>query len=241
MKQSVQISGMTCSGCVNSVTEQLQEIEGVETAEVSLETGEARLTVVSPISIDRIQQGLSDSYSVQSPGDKGSATAEEAPVKGSSKLRQLLPLFIAFVVIALTAAIIGWLSTSARMYMFDFMGLFYLVFGGLKLIDYRNFPSSFAMYDPLAARWQAYAWAYPFIELVLGVLLLSTTGVPYALGATVVLLGITTVGVLRSLLSKQSIRCACMGTALKLPMTEATLIENVLMIGMAIAGGLSLM
>jgi hypothetical protein len=35
------------------------------------------------------------------------------------------------------------------------------------------------------------------------------------------------------LMDKKSIRCACLGTALKLPMTEATLIENSIMIAMA--------
>ncbi len=232
MKQTVYISGMTCSGCVATVTEQLEQLEGVESAEVKLDTGLARLTLSDPIPLERIQDGLSPSYTA----------CEEEPVDGSkeangpSKLRQLTPLFTAFAGIALAALLLGWISTTPRYYMFDFMGLFYLVFGGLKLIDYRNFPASFAMYDPLAARWEAYAWAYPFIELVLGVLLLSFTGVPYALAATVVLLGLTTAGVLRSLLSKRTIRCACMGTALNLPMTEATLIENVLMVGMAVAG-----
>ena len=36
------------------------------------------------------------------------------------------------------------------------------------------------------------------------------------------------------LLDKKSIRCACLGTALKLPMTEATFIENAIMIVMAV-------
>ncbi|MGY8951367.1 MAG: heavy metal transporter, partial [Flavobacteriales bacterium] len=36
------------------------------------------------------------------------------------------------------------------------------------------------------------------------------------------------------LLAKKSIQCACLGTALKLPMTEATFIENAIMIVMAI-------
>ena len=35
------------------------------------------------------------------------------------------------------------------------------------------------------------------------------------------------------LLQKQSVQCACLGTVLKLPMTEATLIENSIMIVMA--------
>jgi len=47
-------------------------------------------------------------------------------------------------------------------------------------------------------------------------------------------LGITTIGVAKTLMNKQKIKCACLGTALKLPMTEATLIENTLMIAMAV-------
>ena len=39
----------------------------------------------------------------------------------------------------------------------------------------------------------------------------------------------------KTLLDKKSIRCACLGTALKLPMTEATFIENIIMIAMAIS------
>ena len=54
-----------------------------------------------------------------------------------------------------------------------------------------------------------------------------------ALIMTLVVLGITTIGVSKTLIDKKSIRCACLGTALKLPMTEATLIENTLMITMA--------
>jgi hypothetical protein len=34
-------------------------------------------------------------------------------------------------------------------------------------------------------------------------------------------------------LSKKQIQCACLGSVLNLPMTEATFIENALMIGMA--------
>jgi hypothetical protein len=51
---------------------------------------------------------------------------------------------------------------------------------------------------------------------------------------TLVVLGVTTIGVTKTLLDKKSIRCACLGTALKLPMTEATFIENAIMIVMAV-------
>jgi hypothetical protein len=55
-----------------------------------------------------------------------------------------------------------------------------------------------------------------------------------ALLVTLVILGITTIGVTKTLLDKKSISCACLGTALKLPMTEATFIENAIMIVMAV-------
>ena len=37
-----------------------------------------------------------------------------------------------------------------------------------------------------------------------------------------------------NILNKKTINCACLGTTLKLPMTEATFIENAIMIIMAI-------
>jgi hypothetical protein len=55
-----------------------------------------------------------------------------------------------------------------------------------------------------------------------------------ALTITLVILSITTLGVTKTLLDKKSIQCACLGTALKLPMTEATFIENAIMLVMAI-------
>ena len=118
--------------------------------------------------------------------------------------------------------------------MLDFMGLFYIVFGFFKMLDLKGFPESFKMYDPLAKLIPIYGWIYPLIETALGVMFLLRFEVNIALIMTLVVLGITTVGVTKTLLDKKSIRCACLGTALKLPMTEATFIENTIMIAMAL-------
>ena len=90
------------------------------------------------------------------------------------------------------------------------------------------------MYDPLAKRIPIYGWIYPFIETALGLLFLMRFEVNIALIVTLIVLGITSIGVTKTLLDKKSIKCACLGTALKLPMTEATFIENAIMIIMAI-------
>ncbi|GIR19369.1 MAG: hypothetical protein CM15mP33_08910 [Candidatus Neomarinimicrobiota bacterium] len=119
--------------------------------------------------------------------------------------------------------------------MLDFMGLFYIVFSFFKMLDLKGFPESFSMYDPLAKRLPIYGWIYPFIETGLGLMLLMRFEIKIALIITLIVLGITTIGVTKTLLDKKSIRCACLGTALKLPMTEATFIENIIMIAMAIS------
>ena len=101
------------------------------------------------------------------------------------------------------------------------------------MLDLKGFPESFSMYDPLAKRLPIYGWIYPFIETALGIMFLMRYEVNIALVITLVVLGITTIGVTKTLIDKKSIRCACLGTALKLPMTEATFIENTIMIVMA--------
>jgi hypothetical protein len=89
------------------------------------------------------------------------------------------------------------------------------------------------MYDPLAKKVPLYGIIYPFIEILLGVMFLTRIEVELAIILTIIVLGITTIGVTQTLLSKKSISCACLGTTLKLPMTEATFIENALMIIMS--------
>tara|TARA_B100001996_G_C18625897_1_gene579747 strand:- start:1058 stop:1366 length:309 start_codon:yes stop_codon:yes gene_type:complete len=90
------------------------------------------------------------------------------------------------------------------------------------------------MYDPIAKIFPLYGWIYPVIETILGLFFLLRYQLLISLVATILILGITTIGVTRSLMDKVNIQCACLGTALKLPMTKATFIENFVMILMAI-------
>ena len=101
-------------------------------------------------------------------------------------------------------------------------------------MDYGGFAIAFAKYDPIAKRSIYYGNIYPFIEILLGLMFLIRIEVNIALLITIVILGITSAGVTQTLLDKRSINCACLGTTLKLPMTEATFIENAIMITMAI-------
>ncbi len=48
-------------------------------------------------------------------------------------------------------------------------------------------------------------------------------------------MGVSTVGVVNSLVAQRRIKCACLGTVFNLPMSYVTLIEDMLMAGMAVA------
>ncbi|MFT5436312.1 MAG: hypothetical protein ACI840_000956, partial [Ulvibacter sp.] len=148
--------------------------------------------------------------------------------------QQLKPLLLIILYITTASVLLRYNDWSWSQFMLDFMGLFYIVFSFFKMLDLKGFPESFKMYDPLAKRVPIYGKIYPFIETALGLMFLIRFEVKIALIATLLVLGITTIGVTKTLLDKKAIQCACLGTALKLPMTEATFIENTIMIVMAI-------
>ncbi|TXN38208.1 heavy metal transporter [Flagellimonas hymeniacidonis] len=229
MKQTYSISGMTCEGCVASVSEKLSKTKGVKGVKVNLENAEARIESKHHLSTSALQSALGSKYIIL---EEPFVMAEQE-VEEKSKWVQLKPLFLIFTYLFGAAILLHFNNWETQEVMLDFMGLFYVVFSFFKFLDLKGFPESFGMYDPLAKLVPAYGWLYPFLELGLGLLFLMRLEVTFALIATVIILGITTVGVTRTLLNKKSIRCACLGTALKLPMTEATFIENAIMLAMA--------
>ena len=154
--------------------------------------------------------------------------------EGKSKIQQLKPLLLIIFYITSASLLLNFKNWNLNEFMLDFMGLFFIVFSFFKMLDLNGFLQSFKMYDPLAKRVSFYGRIYPFIETLLGLMFLMRYEINIALIITLVLLVITTIGVSKVLLQKQSIQCACLGTVLKLPMTEATLIENSIMIVMAI-------
>ena len=229
MQQELYIQGMTCQSCRMGIIEKISTLSAVSSVEVSLETGKAVLEAENQIPLEQIKELLGTKYTVSS------AVAESLTHNSqNSKLKDLFPLFLIFgyLIIAtfyLNFLIGGSLNDALR----HFMGLFFITFSFFKFLDYKGFPSSFARYDPLAKKSLFYAKIYPFIEAVLGVAFILSWQLPFALFFTLVILSITTYGVMQSILNKSTIQCACLGTALKLPMTEATLIENGIMIVMS--------
>ena len=238
MKHTYTIEGMTCGGCKVSAEKYLNEIEHVTNVSIHLEKGEAEVIMDKDITTDVLQKALPEKYTLSKKPAKNvfvsSSISSTAKVEEESKLKQLKPLLLILFYIASASILLHYKDWSWSELMLDFMGLFYIVFSFFKMLDLKGFPESFKMYDPLAKRIPIYGWIYPFLETGLGLMFLMRFEIDIALIVTLVILGITTIGVTKTLLDKKSIRCACLGTALKLPMTEATFIENSIMIVMAV-------
>lgn len=231
------VTGMTCQGCRASVEEALQGLNNVVNADVDLLKEEANIEFKEEVSVAFLQQKLGKKYTISTKEDANyeSFKNNSNVVSEDSKLKQLQPLFLIFFYIITASFLMNWKEFDWQNWMLDFMGMFYIVFSFFKFLDYKGFPNSFRMYDPLAKKVPIYAWLYPFLETALGLCFLFKFQIEAALVATLVILGITTVGVSQSLFLKKKIKCACLGTALNLPMTEATFIENTIMITMAVA------
>ena len=237
MKHIYKIKGMTCGSCKASVENSLRDIDDVSDVEVNLENQEATITMDKHIDIVELQKSLASKYTITQKEIKNVFTSTQSSSfeieEEKSKLQQLKPLLLIIFYIASASVLLNYKNWSWSEFMLDFMGLFYIVFSFFKMLDLKGFPESFCMYDPLAKRVPFYGKVYPFIETALGLMFLLRFEINIALIITLIVLGITTIGVTKTLLDKKSIRCACLGTALKLPMTEATFIENAIMIVMA--------
>ncbi len=125
-------------------------------------------------------------------------------------------------------------SQDSRVLIKNYMGIIYIVFGFLKLYDIDKFVNVFRKYDIIANKVELWAWLYPFIEILLGISLLSNIFVNKTMKITLVLMIISIISVSISLLKKQNLRCGCLGTFFHIPLSYVTISENVAMLALSL-------
>jgi hypothetical protein len=167
------------------------------------------------------------------------AAAEERRVEDRAS-QSYVPLLVIFALLLAGTALLAWKALAAGTFsvqatIMGFMAGFFLVFAGFKLMDLRGFAKGYATYDLLAQRLFAYGYAYPFVELAFGLAMLAGIAAPALLGAEVVVMGFSGVGVALKVAKRERFRCACLGTFLKLPLTSITLLEDFGMAALALA------
>ena len=136
-------------------------------------------------------------------------------------------------VVALVEVRVGTFDSMRAMQ--TFMGAIFMAFAFFKLLDLRGFADSYRMYDIVARRIPVYGYVYPFIELALGAGYISGFQPSAVNFTTLVVMSVSSIGVVQSVLQKRKIRCACLGTVFNLPMSTVTLVEDGLMLAMAAA------
>lgn len=236
MTHSYSISGMSCNSCVGKIERALSELVGVESAVVGLSPPQATMVMKEHIPLAKIREAVhaAGDYSIEMADQKdGMQPKDEAGAW--TKLSAYKPLILVFLYI-LGGSFFASLSSSGvdtSTFMRLFMAGFFLTFSFFKFLDLAGFASSYATYDVLAKVWPAYGYIYPFIELGLGIAYLTAIAPLFTYTITIIVMGFSAIGVIRSVLDKQKIKCACLGTVFDLPMSTVTIVEDISMVGMA--------
>lgn len=137
-----------------------------------------------------------------------------------------------YAVVVLALIVLSYFLYQYRV-MNYFMGGVFIVISILKMLDWKGFVHAFSMYDVIAKRSRIYAYIYPAIEFFIGLAFLFTFYMQITSAVTFVIMTIGAVGVAQNLLSPKKVRCACIGTLIKVPLTEFTLVEDIYMAIMA--------
>ena len=245
MTHTYEVTGMTCEACEYKIQHVLGHVAGVKAVTPDKTHNTATIEMEKHIPVAVFQEALKPypKYSINektvSPAVHTTVFEEEAPKSWLATYKPLLLIF-GFItgISALTAFhanIFEAAHFSGMHFMNHFMAGFFLVFSFFKFLNLKGFAESYAMYDILAMKVPAYGYAYPFIELALGLAYLVNFEPQATNIATIVVMGFSSIGVIMSVLNKKKIRCACLGAVFNLPMSTVTIIEDLLMVGMAVA------
>ncbi len=228
MTQILSVEGMTCGGCRTKVERALEAL--FPGASVTLEP--PRAVFKSGVDIVAANAALAElgKYRLSQP----SARPALDTIETKSWVATYWPLLLiaAFITVASFAGTAGS-GMVFHNWMINFMAGFFLVFSFFKLLDLRGFADAYSSYDLVAMRWQPWGLIYPFVELGLGFAYLFRFQLTITNWVALIVMSVSILGVLRSVSRKETIRCACLGTVLNLPMSTVTIIEDGLMIAMA--------
>ncbi len=149
-----------------------------------------------------------------------------------------VPVIALFAVAASFAVAVTWLVQgtvlSGRTVEW-FISISMVLLGLQKLQDVERFATMFLNYDLLAQRWVRYGYIYPFVETGAGLLMMAGVLTWLSAPAAFIVASIGAVSVFKAVyIDKRELKCACVGGDSKVPLGFVSLIENLMMIGMAV-------
>lgn len=147
------------------------------------------------------------------------------------------PLYAIFIMTLLLALATLRLTHDQTLFGFfrNFISLSMCVLAVLKLKDLSSFSNGFLGYDLLARHYVPYAYVYPFLEGVAGVLMYAMFIPVVASVIAIMIGGIGSVSVLKAVyIDKRTLKCACVGGNSSVPLGAISMTENVMMVVMGI-------
>jgi cation transport ATPase len=240
MIHTFEVTGMTCEACEYKIQHLFSGVEGVKSVIVDKTTNTATVVMEKNIPLKKFQE-LVKPYPKYGVNEKIATTTlieKEVPKTWFETYRPLLLIFSFITGVSIIKAFHSNIFETEHFswmhFMNNFMAGFFIVFSFFKFLNLKAFAESYAMYDLLAMKAPAYGFVYPFIELGLGLAYLTAFQPAFTNWATAIIMGFSSIGVIQSVVDKKKIRCACLGTVFNLPMSTVTIIEDLLMVGMAI-------
>ncbi len=233
MTHTYNITGMTCGGCVANVKGTLLKQAHILSADVQLNSPQATITMEKHIPVDELQKAIgTGKYMIT----EANNTIHHHETEIVSSDTSYYPIYLIFSYIAGVAMFIqigkgqfdwmGWMQS--------FMGGFFLLFSFFKLLNLRGFAEGYSTYDIIAKKFPKYGYVYAFIELGLGIAYIIGFQPVITNLVTLLIMGVSSIGVMQSLLKKVHFQCACLGTIIKLPLSKVTLFEDTLMVLMSL-------
>ena len=228
MNEVYKVSGMTCDGCANSIKEALELNNLISSVNISLENENINISSDKSFTVNELNSLIENlgNYKIYE------ENIFSKIIEYFSSKKTLL-LALSLVLISSLSLHIGEDNFELNEWMVSYMGIFFLLFSFLKLVDVKGFSGSFKKYDLISKIIPSFAITYPFIELFLALTFLSGYFLITSYIMTLLFMTSQFFGVFISLQKKEVIKCACMGSSINIDISTLTLFENLVMILMS--------
>ncbi len=148
-----------------------------------------------------------------------------------------VPVIALFIIAFALAVAVTWIAKDV---LFQpqtiawFIAIAMVLLGLQKLQDIDKFATMFLNYDLLAKKWFRYGYIYPFVETIAGLLMLMGVLTWLSAPITLIVASIGAISVIKAVyIDKRELKCACLGDS-RVPLGFVSLLENLMMVGMAI-------
>ena len=228
-KTSFTITGMTCSSCALIIKDAFKDIVNENKISINHITGETTIESENEIDSNKLRDALKRYPKYQ---------IETLPLNQnkSTWINTYKPVLLLFFYITGLSLIVSYNNVTFDFHkaMNTFMAGFFIAFSFFKLLNLNAFANSYSMYDIIAEKIKIWGYIYAFLELVLGILYVINFNPILLNSFTALIMSLSLIGVLKSVLNKKKIQCACLGTVFNLPMSTLTIVEDSLMILMSL-------